>query len=354
MLRFLEGGGECAGLIAARDWTETPLGPPEQWGAVLKTTVATILASRFPQALFWGQEGTLIYNDGYAPLMGAKEAPMGRPVARVWADVWDDVKPLFDRAMAGEASFIEDFELTTTRNGHPEQAWFTFGYSPVRDEFGKVVAVLDTVVETTETVLAKRRNELLNRELAHRMKNTFSVINAISSQTFGSHHGEGSPQQRFAERLDALAAAQDLLLGGNWGRVELNQLLASTLSPHLPHDEAVSIDGPPLSLAGKQVFGLALAIHELATNAVKYGAFAQPDGSVVLEWQAGRPGSDDPFVLTWTERGVGPVEKPKRVGFGKRLIMRALPMEFGGESKIDYGEDGIRFTLTSTMKSIKA
>lgn len=354
MLRFLAGGGDCAKTIEAMDWTDNPLGPPQLWDPVLKTTVATMLAARFPQCLLWGEDGIMLYNDGYEPLLGEKPCAMGRPVAEVWSDVWGDIKPMFDQAMAGKPTFIEDMMLTTQRNGFEEQAWFTFGYSPVRDEFGKILGVLDTVVETTETIRAKQRNELLNHELAHRMKNTFSVINAISAQTFGLADGEGSPQHRFAERLNALSAAQDLLLGGNWGRVELEQLLSSTLSPHLPRDGAVSLDGPPLVLTGKQVFGLVLGVHELATNAVKYGAFARPDGSVALEWQAGRPGSDDPFVLTWSESGVGPVKKPDRVGFGKRLITRALPMEFGGSAQIDYGDDGIRFTLTSSMKKIKA
>lgn len=354
MLSFLEGGGACAEAIRRHDWSNSPLGDPQGWGPVLKTTVATMLASRFPQSVFWGPELILIYNDGYAPLMGKKPCGIGLPVAEVWSDVWDGLAPIADAAMAGEPTFNEDYELLTERNGYPESAWFTFSYSPVRDEMGKVVAVLNTVVETTQTVLAKRRIELLNHELAHRMKNTFSVVNAISAQTFGAGDGEDSPQERFAQRLSALSSAQDLLLMGEWGKVEIDQIVKGTLAPHTPHAEAVHMDGPPLVLAGKQVFGLALGLHELATNAAKYGALATPSGRVDIRWRAGEPGSDEPFELVWEESGVGPVQQPSRIGFGTRLITRALPMEFGGSAEIDYGADGLRFTLTSTMRTLKA
>lgn len=354
MLSFLTGGGACAEVIRDHDWSNTPLGDPAGWGSVLKTTVATMLASRFPQSLFWGPELILIYNDGYAPLLGRKPCGIGRPVAEVWSDVWESFAPIAEAAMAGVPTFSEDFEMLTERNGYPESAWFTFSYSPVRDEMGQVVAVLNTVVETTQTVLAKRRIELLNHELAHRMKNTFSVINAISAQTFGAGDGPDSPQDRFAQRLGALASAQDLLLMGEWGKVEIAQIVQGTLAPHIPHADAVCAEGPPLVLAGKQVFGLALGLHELATNAAKYGALATPAGKVAIRWQAGEPGSDEPFELVWEESGVGPVTAPSRIGFGTRLITRALPMEFGGAARLDYGADGLRFTLASTMRRLKA
>ncbi|MFC0588752.1 sensor histidine kinase [Novosphingobium aquiterrae] len=335
------------------DWTNRPLGPPESWSGVLKITAATVLASRFPQCMLWGAEGIMLYNDGYAPLMGNKPCGIGRPVAEVWSDVWDDIGPIFDKGMAGESSFFHDMELHTQRHGFDEQAWFTFSYTPVRDEFGKVLGVLNTVVETTETVLAKRRIELLNGELAHRMKNTFSVINAIAAQTFGFASDDDAPQARFSQRLQALSTAQDLLLHDSWGRADLEQIVRNALAPHLPAEDVLALDGPPVTLVGKQVFGLSLAMHELATNAAKYGAFARPGGKVSVRWQAGTPGSDDPFELVWEESGVGPVERPARTGFGTGLVTRALPMEFGGTGQVDYGADGVRFCLTSSMKTLK-
>jgi two-component sensor histidine kinase len=354
MLNFLEGGGDCAEIIRLHDWSDTSLGDPAEWDVVLKTNVSTILGSRFPQCLFWGPDLIMIYNDGYAPLMGKKPCGIGLRVSDVWSDVWDGLHPIADKAMAGEPSFNENYELLTERNGFPEAAWFTFCYSPVRDANGLVVAVLNTVVETTETVLAKQRIELVNNELAHRMKNTFSVVNAIAAQTFGAGEETDSPQTRFANRLSALAAAQDVLLMGSMGRAEIGQIISGTLAPHLPNRAALKMEGPNWLLTGKQVFALALAVHELATNAAKYGAFSVPAGEVLVAWSGGTPGSDDLFELTWEERGVGLIERPKRTGFGTRLITRILPMEFGGTVELEYGSDGLRFAFTSTMRKLRA
>lgn len=354
MLKFLEGGGACADLIRDFDWLSSPLGDPARWDVVLKTNVSTILGSRFPQCLFWGPELIMIYNDGFAPLMGKKPCGIGLPVSEVWSDVWDGLQPIADKALAGEPTFNQNYELQTERNGHPETAWFTFSYSPVRDENGRVVGVLNTVVETTETVLAKQRIELVNNELAHRMKNTFSVINAIAAQTFGAGEGRDSPQARFASRLSAMAAAQDVLLMGNMGRAQIGQIIAATLAPHLPNRAALKMEGPDWMLTGKQVFALALAIHELATNAAKYGAFSVPAGQVLVRWNGGTPGSDEPFELIWEETGVGLIERPERTGFGTRLITRILPMEFGGKVDLEYGGNGLRFVFASTMRNLRA
>ena len=354
MFNFLAGGGSCAELIRAHDWSASPLGPPEQWDPVLKATLGTMLGSLFPKCMFWGPDLIMLYNDGYAPMLGRKPMAIGQPMREVWSDIWDQVEPMAKRALAGEPTFIEDYEITTDRNGYPEQAWFTFCLSPVRDEFGTVFAVFNTVVETTQTVLAKQRIELVNNELAHRMKNTFSVVNAIAAQTFGMSEDKDAPQTRFASRLSALAKAQDVLIGGTMGRAGIRQIVEGTLAAHLPDRDALFLEGPDWQLTGRQVFALALALHELATNAVKYGAFGKPTGSVAVRWSGGAPGSDEPFEFLWQESGVGPVQKPSRNGFGSRLITRILPSEFGGDAEIDYGTDGVTFSFTTTMRKLSA
>lgn len=354
MLSFLAGGGTCADLIRAHDWSASPLGQPEQWSPTIKTNVATMLGSLFPQCMFWGPELIMLYNDGYAPMLGRKPVAIGQPMHEAWSDVWDQVEPMAKRALAGEPTFVEDFEIVTDRNGFPEHAWFTFCLSPVRDEFGTVVAVFNTVVETTQTVLAQQRIELVNNELAHRMKNTFSVVNAIAAQTFGMSDDKDAPQARFANRLSALAKAQDVLTSGTLGRAGIRQIVQGALEAHLPDRDALILEGPDWLLTGRQVFALALALHELATNAAKYGAFASPTGTVVVRWNGGEPGSDEPFEFMWQESGVGPVEVPSRKGFGSRLITRILPSEFGGDAAIDYGADGVQFTFKTTMRKLSA
>ncbi|MBB3342370.1 PAS domain-containing protein [Luteimonas sp. RC10] len=147
-----------AGRIAAFDWSTTPLGPLQTWPQSLRTTVALMLDSRFAMCLSWGPELTFLYNDAYAPMLGAKEPDaLGRPIARIWPDVWDDILPLIEQAMSGTATSHEDMPLTMLRHGYPEQTYWTFAYTPVRDEQGQIPGFLNITTETTQKVLAQRQ-----------------------------------------------------------------------------------------------------------------------------------------------------------------------------------------------------
>jgi PAS domain S-box-containing protein len=149
--------------IRAHDWTATPLGPPEAWPQSLRIAAGMVLNSHFPACIVWGRGLVTIYNDAFQPILGAKPEALGRPFSEAWSEVWPAIGPFAERAFAGEATFIEDFPLTVERNGYPEEAFFTFCYSPIRDEAGRVAGFLDTVVETTGKVLAERRQAFLLR-----------------------------------------------------------------------------------------------------------------------------------------------------------------------------------------------
>jgi PAS domain S-box-containing protein len=165
-LTFLTGGGQMAARIADHDWRATPLGPIEGWPAALRTALGLALNSRFPALLCWGAELTSFHNDAYTPLLGEKTA-LGLPFRTVWPEVWDTVGPIAAKAYAGEASYAEDMPVLVERHGYPEQCWFTFSYSPVRDDDGTVGGILCTVVETTGKVRAlaalRRKEESLRR-----------------------------------------------------------------------------------------------------------------------------------------------------------------------------------------------
>jgi PAS domain S-box-containing protein len=172
-LRFLTGGGTMAARIGAHDWSHTSLGAIETWPASLRTALGMMLNSKFPCYLCWGPEFVSFYNDAYQPVLGDKFA-LGRPFREVWSEAWDTVGPLAQRAFAGEASFFEDLPIVVERHGYPEQTWYSFSYSPVRDETGMVAGILCTVFETTEKVkaiaeLSEKEDRLrhLNERLAH-------------------------------------------------------------------------------------------------------------------------------------------------------------------------------------------
>lgn len=149
-------GREMATKVRSFDWSATPLGPISSWPAELKSTAALVLESGFPAALVWGPELVTIYNDGFRPILGDKPEALGRSFAEIWSEVWAEIGPIVDRAFSGESTFIENFPLVINRSGKPEQACFTFSYSPVRAADGVVVGMIDTVVETTRQVRAEQ------------------------------------------------------------------------------------------------------------------------------------------------------------------------------------------------------
>ena len=168
-LDFLAGGGKTGALMRAHDWSESPLGPPDTWPQSLRTVVSLLLQSQFPMFVAWGPDLGFLYNDPYAEILGAKHPrALGRRFYDIWSEIWPDISPLIDAAMAGHATYHEDLPLLMNRKGYDEQTWFTFSYSPVRDESGTVAGIFCACSETTQKVLverAMRESEARLREL---------------------------------------------------------------------------------------------------------------------------------------------------------------------------------------------
>lgn len=165
---FLARGGEMGALMRALDWAATPLGPVESWPQSLRTAASILLNSRYPMFLGWGPALGMLYNDAYRPVLGATKHPgaLGRPAREVWAEIWDTLGPLADRAVRdGEPTWSDDLVLMMSRHGYLEETYFTFSYSPIRDETGGVGGMLCVCSETTGRVVGERRLRVL-RDLA--------------------------------------------------------------------------------------------------------------------------------------------------------------------------------------------
>jgi PAS domain S-box-containing protein len=166
-LGFLADGGEMGALIRGFDWAASPLGAPESWPQSLKTAAGIMLSSKFPMFLAWGPELIFLYNDSYSDVLGDKHpAALGGRFRDIWSEIWQDVGPLAERALAGEASYRERFPLVLERKGYAEKTWFTFSYSPLRDDRGAVAGMFCACVETTDAHLA----ELALRESEERFR----------------------------------------------------------------------------------------------------------------------------------------------------------------------------------------
>ncbi len=156
-LPFLSGDTSSARLMRGMDWSGPGLGPPQQWPQSLRSVVSLMLGSAFPMFVAWGPSLHMLYNDAYGEIMGAKHpAGMGQPFLDIWHEIREDIAPLVARALSGESFFVENLHLRMQRRGFNEDTWFTFSYSPVRDEAGEVAGLFCACTETTRMVLAER------------------------------------------------------------------------------------------------------------------------------------------------------------------------------------------------------
>lgn len=166
--RIFAGTGEMAHLIRTTDWSRTPLGPIETWPQSLRTAVSLCLGSRHPIVLWWGPERWMFYNDAYRPMLGETKHPhfFGRPGRECWAEIWSIIGPMMDQVIeTGTATWSEDLGLLMSRFGYLEETYFTFSYSPIRDEQGRPSGIFNACTESTRRVLGDRRLKML-REMA--------------------------------------------------------------------------------------------------------------------------------------------------------------------------------------------
>jgi two-component sensor histidine kinase len=315
---FVVGDSPMAQKVRGYDWGATPLGPTDAWPVELKAAVGQILDSRFPAAIVWGPAMTTIYNDAFLPILGQKPEALGRSFSAIWAEVWDEIGPIAARAYAGEATYIEDFELEIERSSRRELAWFTFCYSPLRLANGVVAGMIDTVVETTSSVKTRRELEVLNNELRHRLKNTLATVQSIVWQTL-RRDGDPGLMSTLTDRIIALGAAHDVLFMKGWTGAHVEDVLEAALHA-LASRERIDLAGPRVPVGARGAVALALVTHELATNAVKYGALSGETGRVRLSWVS----DGEVLTLSWSEADGPPVAIPLRLGFGSRLIDMGL------------------------------
>ncbi len=607
---FLAEGGEMGGRMRAHDWSTSPLGQPETWPQSLRSLVRLMLNAKQAMFVAWGPHLGFLYNDGYAPIFGAKHPhALGRPFAEVWSDIWDQISPLVESTLSGEAVGFEDLLIPMERNGYREEAYFTFSYTPVHDESDRVAGMFCAVTETTGKVLAERRlatererlrelfhqapgfiavlrgpdhvfeianasydqlvghrdiigkpalealpelagqgfQELLDRvyesgepfvgrglrvflrrepdskpeerfvdfvyqpirdaagrisgifaegsdvteakraeaalrdsetrlklaldagrlavwesntaedrittspelnrllgfppdsapstediraryhpgdrekiaaiargaiargeryaegemrvvrpdgtirwlllraelqpspqgrlgqtvgvalditerkraeehqrllinELNHRVKNTLATVQSIAAQTLRNAGTTDEARSALESRLFALSRAHDVLTRENWEGAGLRAIVVEALAPYRgAGDERFHIHGPDVWLSTRMALALAMALQELATNAVKYGALSRETGRIAIEWRVAQETGHDRLHLAWTESGGPPVSPPRRRGFGTRLIERSLAQDLNGEVRIAFTETGVVCTVDAPV-----
>lgn len=335
-----------ARAIEGFDWASTPLGPITGWSTSLLSAVRIMLGQRHAACMFWGADLTMLYNDAYIPALGKKEThALGQPFRRIWADVWDDVRPLVDETLAGRGTYSEEMRLVMTRNGFDEETFWTFSYGPLFDDDGSVAGLINITVDVTEAVQSRRDQQIMQQELLHRIKNILSVTSTVVSASLRNASSIQEARDSVGARIMALAKAQGLFTGLG-DSADITEVMARSIGAHLDGGERIRLKGPSVRLSSQQAVGLSLALYELATNAAKYGALSVPDGAVDLTWSIT---NGDDFALDWTESNGAPVHAPTREGFGSKLVNLIVPAYFEGEGLADYRPEGMHYSLRGRL-----
>jgi len=247
--------------------------------------------------------------------------------------VWKDI-------LAGKR--IRGLEAWISRAGQTKQS-FLLSAGPLHDDTsGARIGFILTLTDITERKRAEEHQTMLVAELNHRVKNILAVVQSVATQTVASSASLPQFRTAFEGRVRAISLAHDILTQLRWGEVELETLVARSLAPYRG-GERVAWSGPPLRLAASSVVSLAMVLHELSTNAAKYGAFTNGSGRVEIAW---RRQEADTAELTWTERGGPPPAGEPVPGFGNKLISRVIAYDLQGDATMRFEPGGLRCRLT--------
>jgi two-component sensor histidine kinase len=207
----------------------------------------------------------------------------------------------------------------------------------------KPVAIAGASRDLTERKQAEERQQLLLYELNHRVKNTLAAVQAITVQTLRTARDLPSATEVLENRLVSMGRAHDLLTARAWAGADLVEVVARALDAFAPAQ--VKASGVSIEISSRHTLGLSLALHELATNAAKYGALSRPEGHVSVRWHV----EDGILHLAWDEAGGPPVTKPTQTGFGSRLLELLLVQDLGGTIELDYSVSGLRCAITAPL-----
>ncbi len=228
-----------------------------------------------------------------------------------------------------------------------EQFWAVGEITPLRDDVGQIVGFVKVLRDQTGQRRAEERQRLLINELNHRVKNTLATVQSIARQTLKALPQADGTLATFEGRLMALAKAHDVLTRESWDGAELREIVAEAMAAHSHESDRFEMIGPELRLEPRTALAIAMAVHELATNAAKYGALSVPAGRVAVSWSV-VPGDPRWLTFRWEEKNGPPVREPTHRGFGTRLV-RSLASELGGEVRLAYEPSGVTCVVAAPL-----
>jgi len=262
----------------------------------------------------------------------------------------EDRRPSLDawsRSVAGGEPYDIEHRVRMRDGGY---RWARSRAFPRRGDDGEICLWYGSTEDVHERKVAEEHQRLLINELNHRVKNTLASVQGIAFQTLRGEVSLAEARARFEARLMALSAAHNLLTEENWGGASLERVVDDAVEHLAGEAGRFDVRGEPLRLAPRAALALAMALHELGTNAAKYGALSVEGGRIAIHWSQ----SGDRLRLEWRESGGPPVEPPSRRGFGSRLIERGLAADLGGSAALHFDTSGLRCEIEASLAAIRA
>jgi signal transduction histidine kinase/DNA-binding response OmpR family regulator len=271
------------------------------------------------------------------------EGPQHFRIYQGGKEMSSDMRPLL-RAVRGEVVGNQEVEICFDDGS---KVATLMQAAPLRDPTGQIVGAVSAALDISERKRVEDHRMLLLNELNHRVKNTLAIVQAIAAQTFRGTPLDGHAREHFEGRLMALSGAHDVLTDENWEGADLNEIVTRALTPYQgDNPNRFQISGQPVRLSAKIALSISMALHELATNAVKYGALSKSNGRVTIAWHAQQQPQHPELRLEWLETNGPPVSPPRHKGFGSRLIERGLAQELNGGARIEYRPTGVWCEIT--------
>lgn len=298
----------------------------------------------------------ILANEAYERLVGGRNL-VGLTVAEALPEVVEQgfIDLLDEVYRSGQPYVGRDVPvlLQLDDSAEPQQRFVDFVYQPIFTADGEVGGIFVQGHDVTEKVEAERLQTLRRRELGHRLKNQLAMVQAIVNQTLRSSADTGSARQRIAARLQALAGAHETLITGNSETTTVGEIVQRTIDIHDDgHAQRIRANGPEMQIASRPALSLSLILHELSTNAIKYGALSCEGGRVSLSWGSRRSAGGTQFFLRWLEEGGPPVQAPAQGGTGMKLINAGLSGTAGCKVTIEFAPAGLVCEVTAEFEGV--
>ncbi len=293
--------------------------------------------------------GQTIWSRDYFSLLGmAVGSPEPIPSEALWRERLhpDDAARVvaeIEQSRRTKGRYQSEYRIIRADNG--ETRWLRADGAFLPSQLDGSQRFIGVVRDVTERKRNEERLQLLMGEVNHRAKNLLGIVQAIARQTARGASDVDGFVTSFADRLNCLAASQDLLLRHEWRGISLQELAAAQLSHLAGSSGQITMEGPPLKLAAACAQPIGMALHELATNAAKYGALSSPQGRVLISWSVRGEGATSIFRLSWQEKDGPPVAEPSRRGFGQNVLVVMVEAATRGKATIDYAPSGLTWVL---------